>query len=318
MRASFSPRGTAATMALLGMLGALPARAEEVTFRWDPPDGTAFTVRTRSTKTQSSGEGVARVTRTETIAKVVIRRTLSGTDYAVTQVSLEGSRDGHPIVDPLSQALSGVPLTYSVDRQGRLEAIRGYDTLIEKVRALVPSEMHARLASVLNEKGLLEQARSDWDGRFGDLAGRTVHVGDVWAARSEMPLPTGARIPYSTRTTLAATEGCGGNRCVRLEADYGAESAALTEMANRVLAQASKETGLPHAPPLSTSTISGTYRIVMEPSTMLIHGEALRRSVRLESNGEPVLLVDEERETTFEFGESSASPERSINPTRTR
>lgn len=230
-----------------------------------------------------------------TLAKtrVAVKKTADGYEIIGKPISFTMTRDGTPVNNPVLTALQEIAVTYEVDRQGRLRAIKGYDVALKKIRASLPASVAASLSSVLNEDAMVNRAAAEWDGRISSFVGTQRRIGESWAVTSPFDLPAGGAITFFTATTLAETCQAGGHDCVRIRFAYSTDPAALQQTLSKTLEELTKAIGATAAQPptISGVEIVGSGERVLDPATMLFYAKRLTRTLkmRMETPGqEPV------------------------------
>jgi hypothetical protein len=280
-------RATFVGLVAVALLAPLAGSAEEaVTFRYAPPADTGYELVVRQTRTVEF-EGVGRQkSRIDSRSAVTIARVAGG--YTVTTRSLDVrmQRDGRQVNDPVLAALQDVATVLRVASDGRLLSVEGYDGLEARLRARFPAEVVDQLAPALSPEALVAQERSEWQGRFGALLGRTVEPGEVLRGETTVQV-AGQPLLCDVETRIIQRVACGERRCVRLASVYQDRASA----------------GAGDADP--ATSVRGESERVLDPETMLIFQESMSRTSRvlLELPGQgPVRATTEERrEYLYEY-----------------
>jgi hypothetical protein len=276
--------------------GPRPTPPVAVTFRFAPPDGLLLEQRL-TTLIETHVEGFPpRRERSASRATIRFERRSPGYLVVAKLESFESMRDGRIRTDPLGELLIGVEVTYRVGEDGALQEIEGLAGIAEKAAAALPAPEDGAPAPALDEKILVARERAEWAERIGELAGATVAIGSSVEGETPYVLPNGVEIVYRTHTTFARFEPCGRARCVRVEQLFHSDPAVLASLVSGGPAPARE------AEPAGPA-VSGSIRRLVDPDTMLLHGEELARTVVLrievaERGFVPVRLVERRR---YEF-----------------
>jgi hypothetical protein len=282
--------------------------AQPVTFRFDPPDRTSFVQTVRTDKTTTMGSLGTRTEVSESKTKIVIKKTPRG--YTLVGTPLSGTliRDGKKVEHPVLAMLSEVVVTYELDRQGQIQSIKGYDTLIEKMKATLPPAAVQSLSSVLSEEALVNKEKADWDGRISSFVGQKAEIGDAWTSTDRYPMPTGGAVEFFSATKLAGQARAGGKDCVRIQFSYNSDANALKKFIGKIGKDISGITkSAVMKPGAGAATIVGSGERLIDPATMLIYSGTLTRTIKMpmEVPGQgqvPTTLV-EKKEYQFDYGQ---------------
>ena len=274
-------------------VAASAAAGEEASsvFRFDPPDGTRYVESVDTTQVLDFGEGRTSARQSELSTQVTVEKETTG--YSVTSTLVSGGTSSalEEADNAALKALEGVPLTYHVDGEARIESVSGIKEATDKVRAALPSNVAAIVAKALTEEAVLATARADWDRRVLNFVGRPAGVGDAWLATEKFPLPSGEVVEFYSAMRVTKQEQAGGRDCVRVEYSYSRDPrtlrGALGDSADSLLD--GKE------PFADTSKVSGNGYRVVDPETLLCYGEKLEREVKTtlplpDGNGLPVTI----------------------------
>lgn len=213
---------------------------KEITFYFDPPDGTTFIETVRSTKEiiiEGRPESEAKIS--ELQSKFLIRKTDFGYSIVVTplQSRVKVSED---IAGIQRSLLSSLILTYDLDSHGKLIRVRGLEDGLEelKKRIPLPPEMWDLLMSIGLAGRTPEQIAIDnWNNRgmFGLFVGQTMIVNKVYSQKGKLPLPAGGTILASTELKISGLENCNGHRCARFQATCKSDDSIMGEQLNEIL-----------------------------------------------------------------------------------
>jgi len=293
----------AGTMAaFLGLSAAPPAGQASFTFRYRPPDGLEYVQIVRTVRVQDLAALGSQTERSVARTAVRISRTPEGYTVTGRPISFKMSRDGREVREPLAEALQGAVITYSLDAEGRLLGIQGFEGLLEAVADRIPLQAGS-LAPLLDAKILTDRETAEWNGRIGSFIGRTARIGDVWEDRAPLTLPNGENLEYFSSTSFPRIESCGQGTCLLVEISYSTDPAALP-------GRGGEAPGAPPGPaagvaPAGGAEVSGAARRLIEPATMRIHSESTSRTIRmhieLPGRGSVPMTLTETRDYAFEY-----------------
>jgi len=276
-------------LGILLAIGAADAAEETVTFRFAPGDGETWTTTTATEARLELGEDGALGTQAQSLtgtARATARRREGGWTIEQTIVSMAATRNGEAVPDPVMRLMEGLTVTLALDPAGHLEGIRGFGALAERARAAFPPEVVEAMGPVLAEDALVRRETSEWAGRIGDFAGKTVRIGDAWKSKAEFPLPDGRAIAYEVRTTFAGLVPCEGRTCVRIVFAYGGDT------------------------PKGGLGVVGEGERLVEPDTMRVHSETVGRTILTDveapGSGRVHATRTERRTSTFTYGVNPA------------
>jgi hypothetical protein len=198
-----------------GTRGWSAADANTITLAFAPPDAFSSieteTVTTRMTmRVPQIGMENSQVTETRRSGRVTIEKIKSGYRYTGILTSVRQTEDGER-TDPEPSDLRelDVPVSYDLDRQGKLQGVRGVEGLVAKSRELTPDD-------VPSAAKLMTTLRSVWEAEKGALCGRTANIGATWTGNMEILFPTNDLITYAVTTKLVERTTVAGRPAVRL------------------------------------------------------------------------------------------------------
>jgi hypothetical protein len=261
---------------------AATAESDTVTFTFAPPDGTAFTTTLEASVEMTLGEMGTRRQGTVMTSRTVVDRTKDGWAVSSRLVSAEAARDGRPEANPMLQAMVGMEVVYILDADGVLLEIQGLESVREKmIQGLPPAAMHA-LGPALSVEAMLEREAAEWNGRVGDFLGETVRLGESRTGTSSFPLPTGGAVEFDVTTAFAERVPCPAGSCVRIRFAYGGDAAELARAMEKITGEVIEDAGGPKeaAPHVDEVSVEGSGERVVDPATMLIYSETIRRTIR--------------------------------------
>lgn len=272
-------------------------------FRFQPPDGTLVRQTYKLERTRSiEGQAPTR-DEVETTTEGRFKRVGDGFEYSPKTVSSTALRNGAPVNDPIFGLLSKVQVTYVLSNGGEAIDVRGFGEVESLVKSTMPAPLAAALAPVLNEANLVAQQKAEWNARYADFSGGTFKVGDVLEVQAPQRLPNGETIHYTIRTRFPGWEPCPAGTCIRVVQVYESDAAALAALTEGVVGNVARAASAPQMAPRverSGARITGSLSRLIDPKTMLIHSEQVKRTISLQVQAPgqaPMPTVQEESRT---------------------
>ena len=268
--------------------------AEEVSFRFAPPDGFTETVVMRRGRTVTRGETVQ-----EDVSETSFRWTAhkSESGYRVERHILSNSlkRDGHTVASPMIDAMSGVKLTYSIDTDGKVTEIAGYDGILENLKSKFPPQLMQSFGPLFNAGSLRNSDVAEWRDRVERFAGRTVLIGEAWTAKENVPLSGGGSLVVHSATLFAGWTECPGGPCLRIRFFFDSDAAKLAERVNQV-AEGALGPAAEYSD-ASKGSLSGEGERLVNPRTLRIASGKTTRTLNAElpargTAGGPIKVVE--------------------------
>jgi len=259
------------------------AQLSSIQFEFNPPDGAVYEQTSTRTRTLEMASG-PRTDVSETKSRETVSKT--GDGFAIKSKFLHStiSRDGQPIANPISAAMEGLEVTFSIGPDGQLREIKGFSGIIDAVKAKFPGPVAQMMIPLFNEDSLVQRERAEWEGRVGGFVGKSAEIGDVWTGEDDYPLPTGGKAKFYSATTFDSFVDCGGKKCVLVKFAYNSSSEDLAKLVGKAADSLAKNAGAePGVATLASGVeITGSGQRIVEPSTMIIHSEKVERTIKLE------------------------------------
>lgn len=279
--------------------------AQEIEFKFNPPDGISYFQTMKHTKVTEMG-GQVRTEITDARAKITVQKTESGFDVFINPQHLSLTQNGQPVNNPVFDLMTKLQPVYHIDADGQMVSIEGFDEVASLIEKAVPAEVAAQMTALLNEEMLVKAETAEWNGRVGDFAGAVVNVGDVFHSEEAIPLPVGGTANYHSITKIIGTTPCGDKECVRVGFSYNSNPEELAEFMGDFYSDfiAGMDSTLPEAA-FSDVQIAGHGDRLVDPATMLIMSESSTRTMTMQmqmAGQEPTYTtVTEDREYTYEY-----------------
>ena len=286
--------------------GAVPPPTEQFVFRFQPPDGTRVRQQYKLERARTIEGQLPTKDEAETHTEGTFKRVGEGFEYSAKTSSSTLRRNGTPINDPILGLLSKVQVTYVISRGGEATDVRGFAEVEQLVKTTMPAQMAAALAPVLNEASLVAREKAEWNARYSDFADGTFKLGEVIDVQAPQRLPNGETINYTIRTSFPSWEPCPAGSCIRLRQVYESDAAELAKLVEGVIGSVASAASVPQtAPKLESGAtrITGSLSRLIDPKTMLIYSEQVRRtiSMRIQVPGQGLLPTVQEESRTYTY-----------------
>lgn len=269
--------------AITFLAGSVLAQSEPIRFEFNPPDGAVFEQTSVRTRTLELPTG-PRTDVSETKSRETVSKSKDGFEIKSKFIHSTISRNGQPIANPVSAAMEGLEVTFTVGKGGQLRDIKGFSGIIDAVKAKFPGPVAQMMIPLFNEDSLVQRERAEWEGRYGGFVGKTVEIGDVWVGEDDYPLPSGGTAKFYSATTFDSIVDCGGKKCVRIKFNYDTSSEDLAKLVGEAAEALAKAAGADSSVVQLTSgiDITGSGERIVDPSTMIIQSERIERTIKLE------------------------------------
>ena len=279
---------TAPLIALLTGLMAPTARADAIegagnpiTFRFAPPEIT-FERRATTQRTRTMSDGAHQLD--ETSGTDTIRISREGEHYRmeIEPASLTVKRNGVTVNNPLLNTLQTLEVVYTLDTEGRLESVTGYEVvpdMLAQMASNLPEKTKQALMTAFSAEALRTREQAEHKGRIEDFVGLQVKIGSVTTGASAYTLPTGETVDLTNAIHFSSTEPCGNTTCVVIDHVYNSDPRALPGMMTDILDSLPIPKGEGSSD--GTMAIEGRVRRLIDPATMLIHTENIERTIRM-------------------------------------
>jgi len=256
--------------------------AGETSFKFNPPDGSTFTLNIKTIKSTSMGPMMGRSEDGELVSKYTIKKTADGYRMVGESVSHTMTRDGNKTENPVMEMLKDIPITTNIDKNGHAVSVMGYDKFIEKMNESLPPEAVEQLAPMFNEESMSRNVMSEWNGRIGNLVGRSCKVGETWTAIDEIEMPGRGPMMFYTAFKITEKVNIKGHDCVKVEFAYNSDPASLTEFIEKTVGEIVDEAGGEvQVPDVTMGSITGKGERTIDPATMLIYSEKMTRTIKM-------------------------------------
>jgi len=272
------------------------------TFRFAPPEGTKQAEVIQTTQTVLAGKPTVRAT--EMRATLEFRRTGGRQTVSVTVTGggIGSGKGKQP--DPAITALKGLPLTYTIDAQGRMQSVTGLDKVPARLKSGFSAAEVKRLAPLLTAPAILRTQRIEWGNHVADFVERPAKEGAVWVTRSQFPLPDGRMVGYYVAHRISGGACVQGRNLLRVLTMFSTQPNELRSFLGRGAEQALK--GLK---PLSgQDKVTGNGERLVDPATLLWYdGRSTRRlqtSVQASDGGKIAVTVTMAR--TYQITQAAA------------
>ncbi len=283
--------------------------AEKIAFRFAPQPIT-FERRVTTQRTRTMSDGSQQLDESSGTETVHLARNAGGYRMRVEPSDLAMKRNGVMVNNGLMNTLQSLEYAYELDAEGRLQTVTGYETvpdLLNKMAASLPEATRQALQQAFSAEALNARERAEYRGRIEDFLGLEVAVGTVSTALGSYALPSGETIEFTNAIHFSGTETCGDTTCVAIDHFYNSDPTALP----RVVTDLVESFPTPSNGALGETSmaIEGEAHRLIDPATMLIHRESLRRTIlmTIEAPGQdPVTMtLTDQRDYAFSYPEAN-------------
>ena len=283
----------------------LSAAAQEIHFRFDPPDGFPAYVSTfKSKRTIDMGALGKRTAASEGRAKITTDETSEGYSVTFAPLSFTMTENGEPVENPILSFVQNITVTYELDSNGELVEIRGFEGLFEEFKASLPAELPSNVAKLVDEDAFRKKTTQEWEARIGHFVEACVEIGDVWAGVEETPLPLGGSMAFYSVTKFAEQVKFDGVDCVRIEFSFNTDADELKDFMGDVWEELAEMVGTEEIPSVSNTEVTGKGERIINPTTMQIYSETTDRTIKSTTNlpgrGAVEMIMVEKREYGYE------------------
>ena len=268
---------------------------------YTPTDGSQFVVTERLKRVTEFTDRQPVTDIRERKYGVVVKQTDTGFANTATVQSLKLTRNASEVASPVFSSMAGLDLTYTLDADGKLLGIAGYEHLPEAMRGRLPEALATSMIQLLNHESLRQQDELAYRQVYGDLPGSTLEVGIAHPSAAGHALPYGGWLPlYAVETLHQATDA----KPLRLVRRYNSDATALAEecagieAADLVAEAGSLQPLLPENH--EGASVRGTETTFFDSSGLLIQDQTVSLTYTLalkQPEGDPVtFMIYETRE----------------------
>lgn len=281
---------------------AQPARAQQYTFTFNPPDGTQVLQTNALTETQQSGPKDKTTHSASQQIRILFKKTDTG--FTMTQTPL--LEDGKP-----SKAK---PQTLELDAKGNCVALQNMDELRKQMVAKITAKMREQgIDEKYVDKWLsakVAEAKDQCQEYYGLYAGKTVKIGDVWKDTLTMDIDQGITAPVYRTITFAGTVQKDGKTCLRIKYSATADEKALQSAVNKLMAARDKQAKAQGQDPKKLPRIIGMSKTrvserIVDPATMLDYGETttivITQRITMPGQGTITVTTTQKQVSTVKF-----------------
>lgn len=305
-----------------GLIALLPtlAAAESVKFTFNPPTPLTFRETVLNTRSDEGPGGQGREITISTTSEIELVR--KGDGYKMTirpepPMEIRGGQQAPMQSNPLMQAIENAVFTYTLDADGRMLSVTGYEEVLARVRQItdalqqqLPDAQRERFTQateavrqMLTPEALLNRMRAEWGGRVADFAGAELEIGETLISESDFPLPYGGTVRYFNAVKLEEMVPCDSGQCARIAYRYNTDPSALEEFVGRTLE------GMGGPAPTEARIWGGGSRLI-DPETLLIQSETQRRTIvmSMQSRNGRTFTVEREETREYSYDYNAAAP----------
>ncbi len=290
---------------------AAPVGGQQVTFRFNPPNGITFTqTDTQSMTRKATGEPSETQTQ-EQKTKTVIKKTAKGFTFTQTPLAKTTVVGGKRTTVSDENPAGSTPVTLVLDATGKALSVQGFEKLQQQMLARVTDETRKKGIDEKTVRAtfvrLAERQKTEWGQAVSIYAGRTVKLGESWRDDTK---PDENGIIYKRVITFGGMKTIRGKNCIRISyvitSDPASVRTALAKIdaarTKALAAQKTKKTALPKFVSLSAREEGERY---LDPNTMLAYGETVTGTrtqvVDMPGKGKITISAMEKKVTTYDF-----------------
>ena len=226
-----------ATFAVAALYAAPIASSQELTFRFAPPDGTAFVETSRISREVYMGQDTLPAEIKQGQTRYEIHRSGDGYLVRAEPVSPIDPRTATDAADLYRSILSQMNVAYILDADGKLVRTDGADEAMKAVRDNLPQELYDLAVTMLQGRTPSEILVADWNNRalLGAFVGQTVRADTTVVRTGPVAIPSGDVVEAETRIRHSRAADCGSGRCARSEVGYTSRSERLGDLMSGLL-----------------------------------------------------------------------------------
>ncbi|WP_020407713.1 hypothetical protein [Hahella ganghwensis] len=308
MFSQFSRHSILTTLTVSVLFSSVTQAEDSVTFKYNPPDGLEYEVKldtVQKKEVKAPGQSRSLTEEMRLRKSINVDKTASGWSehHEVTDLNL--FRNGQKVANPLISATLRRSLEYKINGEGKIQDVVGYEGIIDELRGQIPDNVLNKISRAITPERLKSKEMTEWNGRFGGLAGKTIKIGSEESKVSPFQLPTGDVVEFETTTRFVGWEDCDGKACFRIEQEYSGD---LEAAAEAIMEKAHKMTeGLrddeDNGAEEVEAMIEGKTEILLDPETLLPYWEEQNRFVRMVANirGQGVVPVEQTSRKTMKY-----------------
>lgn len=260
-------------IAATGLISCGP-RADSFTFRFAPALDKPI-IKTLKTQKRTLYGANSLAENQETRTRLTATKSDDGYLLAYEPLSSSLTRDGKPVEDKILKTISDTTITYSVDKNGKLQSVAGFEDILNRLKEVTDEATLAQLEKVIASDLLSEKVKDDWTGRYEDFVGKTAAVGDVWGLTRTITLPDGRTSTYYRAVSFTWREACAESSCIRVQEYYNSNLDELaTTLTELDLPMPENWPALPEGEEPGVATVTGDAERLINPSTMRIYSES--------------------------------------------
>ena len=173
------------------------------------------TIRYREDVRRVDSRGVATVDRTYEAISVVVTRDGRRVEYDSDRPGTHGAASD-PMIAPFA-ALAGKTISFDVDAEGQVLAVRGVSDLMKSVTSPLSGGILDAQLDGFNATLTDESMRQQIEQSLRLVPGRAVRTGESWETAIRQPMPVVGVVESRTRHTLRGTDRQAARSCARIE-----------------------------------------------------------------------------------------------------
>ncbi len=249
----------------------IAAWGQQITFTYNPPDGSCAISKSSIIDTTTFFGG-RRVTKRIFQAKEVNRRMDSNVFLISTILNSEKYIDDEKQDESELDHVIGLPLTYIVDFDGRLDSLAGYEAFRDSIIINQSTEISEYFPQYYDYWPFFIATSQEWNNQTGDFAGKTVKIGDTLILVDTIENLVCTQ--YIRKTIrFADLIKYGGEECLLIEFEYSIDKDYSEIFSNAFNAFLTKSAlyNLDSKAKILEGHVATIGREILDPKTMMIY-----------------------------------------------
>ena len=196
--------------------------------------------------------------------RVIFNKTDQGWNIVTTPLEIEMKRNGKAVENPVFQILRNNPVTYELNKKGKIKNVSGYGDISERILKSFDNELGPKLSKLFDKDAMKKKAIAEWNLRTGDYVGKEVKNGEQWNKKEDFILPDGSSFKYDVKINFFLNEKYKDKDCVKILMIYSGKEPLKEKKYNAV--------------------IKGEAQVLVDPFTMMIYFQKVERDILMDVN----------------------------------
>jgi hypothetical protein len=264
-------------------------------FTYSRKDGEIYVQKLSTSRERHTGADGIEEEETLIETKVTCKKTKDGWKIESQPVKTIMLKNGEAVKSPLLAMLSKFVITYQLDNSGIIEDVLGYDRVLEAANSQSSPEVAENLSKTVNIEAIKQREITEWKGSIGDFLDKNFSIGDTWEHDTIYTLPNGVKISYRVKTHFKEKVQQNNVTCVLIEQTYDSAGQGQTDGGGK---HPKQDQG--------SASIKGAVTRIIDPATMRIYREEVKRIIHMEKempvSGKVPVEIVETRTYEYEYG----------------